>query len=214
MLSFEVHRQVGDLIRAIYGVTSAARERAAYAEIELRVERARTAQTKLEELTGKSFGPMTRHLAWLNKRHREGSPTLAEGDIDDLLLRDLPEAIETVIAWAEQGLDAELRGAMERSWVAHDYDGAVRAAFIELEQRMRRARANTRSRGKRLATEVFESPRDLRDVDDRTALVGGAFGLFRNEAAHNDVGYSREQAGDIIALINLSLRLVDERSAS
>jgi hypothetical protein len=65
-------------------------------------------------------------VAWIEKRHREGSPTLADGDVMDLLRHDLPQAVAVVENWAAQVLDQQLAAAITQAWEAQDYDGAIR----------------------------------------------------------------------------------------
>lgn len=228
MLSLEVHRELVTLIGAINRLIAAAIVRAPVEEIELRVAAASAAQQTLETMTGATFGKMDRHLSWLLKNHREGRPAASDGDIADLRDHDLPDAVQAVTAWTDRLLDTRPVAAITRSWEAQDYDGTVRDAFIELEARMK-ALATIRPGetlfGRRLVTRLFDpeqlpamllgargfmgelTPNELVAARD---LVGGSVGLFRNATAHRVVPYTRDEASDVVHLVNLCLRLVDK----
>jgi hypothetical protein len=81
VLSFEIHRELTELISAVNCVVIAAEQRAPIAEIELGVTLAREKAAHLEAMVDAEFGSLRRHLAWLLRRHREGRPELADGDI-------------------------------------------------------------------------------------------------------------------------------------
>lgn len=228
MLSLEVHGELVALVGAVNRVIAAATERAPIEEIELRLAAARASQKKLEEMTGSTFGGMDRHLWWLEKNHREGHPTSSDGDIVDLRDRDLPAAVEAVSAWAARLLDAGLVAAITRTWEAQDYDGTVRDAFNELEARMK-ALATVRPGealfGRRLVKRLFD-PAQLpamilgergfmgelttKELEGARDLVGGSVGLFRNATAHRAVPYTRDEASDIVHLVNVCLRIVEK----
>lgn len=227
MLSLEVHGELVALIGAVNRLIAAAGQRAPFAEIELRVMAARTSAERLERMTDTTFPKLERHLDWLEKRHREGSPELADGDIDDLRDQDLPHVVETVTAWTTRLLDRGLVDAITASWTAHDYDGAVRDAFIELETRMKTLATTGPGEtlfGRRLVNRLFDPPQlpaaisehgfmgHLTDGEIAGArdLIAGSIGLFRNATAHRAVPYTRDEATDVIHLVNVCLRILDK----
>jgi len=228
MLSLEVHGGLVALIGAVNRLIVAANERAPVEEINLRVAAARAAQDKLQAMTGETFGNMGRHLYFLEKNHREGRPASSDGDVTDLSDHDLPAAVKAVIAWAAGLVDPRLVTAITTSWEAQDYDGTVRDAFIELEARMKAVatiRPGEALFGRKLVNRVFDpaqlpamelrvqgfmgelTPNELAAARD---LVGGSVGLFRNATAHRVVAYTREEASDIIHVVNVCLRIIDK----
>jgi len=224
VLSLEVHKELAALIGTVNALTVAATERAPVTEIELRVTAARESASRLERATGCSFEKLRQHLYWLERRHREGSPSLSDGDVADLLRQDLPLAVEAVTTWATALIDKQLVAAITRTWQAQDYDGAVRDAFNELEKRMK-ARTSGTLFGRKLVDRILDPERNpppvisemgfmgpLEAAERRGAyeLIRGSIGLFRNATAHRAVPYTREQASDVIHLVNICLRLVDK----
>jgi Protein of unknown function (Hypoth_ymh) len=225
MLSFEVHRELAELTSAVHRVTNAAIERAPSDEIELRVDAALSSAGRLEAMIGGQFYGLRRHLGWLRKRHREGRPNLADSDVADLREHDLAEAIDAVEKWSHALLDPALVACVEGSWRAQQYDAAVREAFVFLEQRMRGVAAVSPAEGvvgRRLVTRLLpgSGPSDrwspdgfmghLSDGEQGGAreLLNGSLALFRNATAHRTTAYSREEAEDLVHLVNLCLRLV------
>lgn len=225
MLSVEVYRELAELMSAVNRVTTAATERVAFDEIDLRVDEALSCASRLEAMIGAEFHGLRRHLGWLRRRHREGRPELADGDVVDLREHDLPVAINTVESWSRATLDPALVASVERSWRAQQYDAAVRESFVLLEQRMREVAAVAPGEGvvgRRLVTRLLpgDGPSDrwstngfmghLTDGEQRGAreLLNGTLGLFRNATAHRTTAYSREEAEDVIRLVNLCLRLL------
>jgi hypothetical protein len=228
MLSLEVHRELVALIGAVNRLIAAATQRAPIEEIELRVAIARLSMDKLELMTGSTFGNMGRHLYWLERNHRGRSPASSDGDITDLRDHDLPAAVAAVTAWTSRLLDTGLVAAITRSWEAQDYDGAIRDAFIELEARMKAlasAGPDEALFGRRLVKRLFD-PAQLpasalgahgfmgeltkNEVEAARDLVGGGVGLFRNATAHRVVPYTRDEASDIVHLVNVCLRIIDK----
>jgi len=228
VLSLEVHRELAALVGAINRVIAAATERVPIEELELRIAAARTSERKLEAMTGSTFGLMGRHLGFLERNHRRGHPESSDGDIADLRDRDLPAAVEAVTKWTERLLDPGLVAAIARTWEAQDYDGVVRDAFNELEARMKplaTTNAGEQLFGRRLVNRLFDpaqlpammlgeqgfmgqlAPNQLAAARE---FVGGAFGLFRNTTAHRAMPYARDEAADVVHLVNLCLRLVEK----
>lgn len=225
MLSVEVHKELATLVAAVNRLTVAATDRAPFAEIELRVTAVRDSEARLKRATGATaFGNLGRHVAWLEKRHREGSPALADGDVRDLLHHDLPEAVAVVEKWAAQILDEQLVAAITQTWEAQDYDGAIRDAFNELERRMNALTGET-DFGRRLVDSLLDPNRNPPPVISDEGFMGplgagervgahelvrGSVGLFRNATAHRALPYSREEASDVIHLVNVCLRIVSK----
>jgi hypothetical protein len=225
VLSFEIHGALADLAAAVYRVTDAAADRAPVDEIDLRVDAAVAAAGRLDAVIGPDPTNLRRHLHWLRRRHREGHPELSDGDVRDLREHDLPERIQTVVSWSGGLLDAGLVDAVLRSWQAQEYDSAVRSAFVHLEQRMREVGSVDPAAGltaRRLVSRLLPG----NDTSDRWSeegfmgslpdgeqggareLLNGSFSLFRNATAHRSPAYTREEAEDVIHLVNLCLRLV------
>lgn len=227
VLSFEVHGELTELIAAVNRVATAAEKRAPVTEIELRVNHARETAERLEAMIDAKFGSLRRHLAWLLRRHREGRPELADGDVMDLREHDLPDVTATVGRWAENLLDGGLVETIEGSWRAQRYDAAVREAFVYLEARMRAlglVDPGLGLTGRQLVARLLpgNGPSDrwgdeglLGHLTDREQsgareLLNGAVSLFRNATAHRATAYTREEAEDVVHLVNLCLRLLDK----
>ena len=225
MLSLEVHKELAALIAGVNRLTAAATDRAPFAEIELRVAAVRESEARLKRATGATaFGNLGRHVAWLEKNHREGSPASSDGDVTDLLHHDLPQAVAVVEKWAAQVLDEQLVAAITQTWEAQDYDGAIRDAFNELERRMKALTGGT-DFGRRLVDRLLDPKRNPAPVISNEGFMGplgageragahelvrGSVGLFRNATAHRAVSYSREEASDVIHLVNVCLRIVSK----
>lgn len=224
MLSFEVHRELAELTSAVHRVTNAAVERVPSDEIELRVDAALSSAGRLEAMIGSEFYGLRRHLGWLRKRHSEGRPDLADGDVTDLRERDLAEAIDAVEKWTHALLDPALVASVEGSWRAQQYDAAVREAFVFLEQRIREVAAVSPAEGvvgRRLIARLlpgtgpsgrwspdgFMGQLSNGEQSGARELLNGALALFRNATAHRATAYSREEAEDLVHLVNLCLRL-------
>jgi hypothetical protein len=225
VLSFEVHRELAELIGAVNRVSTAATERAPAAEIELRVNETRASADRLEAMTGAKLSQLRRHLGWLHKWHRDGKPHRADGDVADLRKHDLPHAIAMVTKWSAGLLDSGLVDAIEGSWRAQRYDAAVREAFVYVEARMRHLGAaypGAGLTGRRLVNRLLpgSAPADQWSETgllghltegERTGardLLNGALSLFRNATAHRETAYSREEAEDVLHLVNLCLWLL------
>lgn len=225
MLSVDIHRRLAALYKEIYALAAAAERRAPTSEIELRVAAARATAAGLEQMVGAEFGSLRRHLGWLLRRHREGRPDEADGDVADLRERDLPDVIDTVATWSAGLLDVGLAAAVAGSWRSGEYDAAVRAAFVHLEQRMRAVGAvppNESVVGRRLVNRVLpgNGPSEMWTADGfmghlndgeqsgARELLNGSLSLFRNATAHRETGYALEEAEDILHLVSLCLRLL------
>ncbi|HEU4976302.1 MAG TPA: TIGR02391 family protein [Baekduia sp.] len=227
MLSFEVHRQLADLIASVNRLTTAAADRAPAEEIALLADVAEANATDLASATGAELGNLMRHIWWIRKNHRAGRPEASDGDIADLRERDLIVAIDAVTAWSATFLSSALVEAVEGSWRAEQYDAAVRDAFVHLERRMRDLAAvepREGLTGRRLVNRLLPTNGGAGHLGDQGLLghltdgeqggardlLNGAVSLFRNASAHRQTAYSRAEAEDVIHLVNLCLRLMDK----
>jgi hypothetical protein len=230
MLAIEVQRRLVDVISTATRAAAAAEARAPSSEIDLRVAAAQESIAELRSLTGVSDGYLGRHLGFIQLNHRRGQPQASDGDIADIRERDLLELVERVAGWAETTNGTELTEAAGAAWERQDYDGAVRAAFVRLETRMRELAgvpANDGSFvGRRLVnrllpdngiTERWTSEGllgQLKEQEQAAAreLYLGALGLFRNATGHRETGYTREEAADVLGLVALCFRLLGKLS--
>jgi hypothetical protein len=227
VLDVDMHQALAELIAAVNRATDAAERRAPAAEVELRVDAAEAVAARIEAMIGSSSGNLRRHLYWLRRRFGEGKPELADGDLRDLREHDVPAVVDAVAAWGRSLIDAKLYQAVIRSWEAQQYDSAVRSAFVCLEERMRSlgdvsARRSVAGAGlvRQLLPEGDDRDRwdsrgfmgGLTDGEQKGArqLLSGSFGLFRNATAHRSVAYSRDEAADVIHLVNLCFRLTEK----
>lgn len=174
---------------------------------------------------GAEFHGLRRHLSWLERRHREGNPAAADGDIIDLREHDLPEVVDVVVNWSAGIMDAELVATISDSWRAQRYDAAVREAFVLTESRIRALAGvapNEGVTGRRLVARLLpgNGPSErwtnegllgrLTDAEQGGAreLLNGAVSLFRNATAHRETAYTRNEAEDVLHLVNLCLRML------
>jgi len=226
VLSFKVYRDLTALIASVEGVTAAAEERVAASEIELRVAATLAIADRLEAIVETRFVGLRRHLGWLLYRHREGRPDLADGDITDLRKHDLPDVMEAIETWSARLLDPGLEAVVGELWNNQQYDAAVRAGFVYVEERMRSlagVEPNEGVVGRKLVHRLLpingEMPGEWTDrgllghlTDNEKSgareLLSGALVLFRNATAHRQVAYTREEADDVLHLVSLSLRLL------
>lgn len=226
MLSFEVHRDLTALIASVEGVAAAAEERVAASEIELRVAATLAIADRLEAVVESRFIGLRRHLGWLLYRHCEGKPHLADGDITDLRKHDLPEVMEAIETWSARLLDPGLEAVVGELWKNLQYDAAVRAGFVYVEERMRTLAGVEPADGvvgRKLVHRLLPingvmpgkwSDRGLlghlteNEESGARDLLSGALALFRNATAHRQVAYTREEADDVLHLVSLSLRLL------
>lgn len=112
--------------------------------------------------------------------------------------------------------DEELIAETKKALEDQRYDDAVRDAFLVLEARLRLVTGIEREQGTDLANKAFgnnaELPRKLNIDNDPgmtsalRQLYAGAFGVFRNPAAHQlKVDYSANECRAILSLVNLLL---------
>lgn len=98
---------------------------------------------------------------------------------------------------------------------AERYDEAVGAAFVVLEERLRKALKVPGGTGVDLSQKAFTPGRgdltrnlDLRRTSEEEGvrdLFVGAFKAYRNRAAHTFAGYTLEESCAVIGLVNLLL---------
>jgi uncharacterized protein (TIGR02391 family) len=231
MLAIEVQRRLTEVISASMRVAAAAEARAPSSEVELLVSAARRSIAELRSLTGVSDGHLGRHLAFIQRNHREGRPQASDGDVADIRERDLIDLIEAVSRWIEKINSTEVTEAAGQAWARQDYDGAVRAAFVRLETRMRELAGVPATDGSFVGRRLVNRLLPENGITDRwtpEGLLGqlkeqeqaaarelflGAFGLFRNATGHRETGYTREEATDVLSLVALCFRLLDKMSA-
>jgi uncharacterized protein (TIGR02391 family) len=125
-----------------------------------------------------------------------------------------------------QRLHTDLHPSLEKSvrWIFErgDYATAVFAAMKAVEVSVRDGAGFTNAKhGDGVITEAFREGGPLAVSSDSKAeqdaflkLFSGAYGAFRNAAAHRTVEYdSPTEAADIVHLADLLLRIVDRRAA-
>lgn len=139
-------------------------ERISIDELELREAQILAGLDQLQTMLG--GGPFAaiqtaaRHVSFLRYWYRRGDHRSYEGDVADLQERDLPGIAEAVDSWQQEQLDKRLVSAIQLAWDAQHYAGAVRQAFIVLEQELRESSGIEASRGLtggKLVTEAFRS---------------------------------------------------------
>ncbi len=101
---------------------------------------------------------------------------------------------------------------------AERYDEAVGAAFVVLEERLRKALKVPGGTGVDLSQKAFTPGRgdltrnlDLRRTSEEEGvrdLFVGAFKAYRNRAAHTFAGYNLEESCAVIGLVNLLLLIL------
>jgi uncharacterized protein (TIGR02391 family) len=229
MLSSEAHRELVELTVAVADVVRVAEARSDPDTVERATTRASEAGDRLAAITNVSLGNLPRHLGFIRRNFRDGRPGSSDGDLVDLQQHDLPGIAQAVEAWSTRLLDPALWADVSRSWGLHQYDAAVRDAFVFLEQQMRELAGvlpsdglNGRGLVNRLlpdagvggwGTSGFLGP--MTDGEQRGAreLLMGSFALFRNATAHRPIEYSPAEAEDVMHLVNLCLRLLAKRAS-
>jgi uncharacterized protein (TIGR02391 family) len=228
MLSASAQHQLAELMSEVYQLLESVQAEASKSEVSLRVA---TARRKLDDVgakvgrePGRAFVSLARHLYWLERFYLEDRPDRYASDVRDIRSSDLPGVIKAVEDWNSGPLDEGLFAAVNESWEAQRFAGAVRDAFIYLEAVIREMGAVDPARGlsgDRLVTTVLD-PSSHPEVREDTFLgpltrgeatgfyylVRGAFLLFRNSAAHRPIEIAPDEAEDIIRLVDLCLRLL------
>jgi uncharacterized protein (TIGR02391 family) len=188
---------------------------------------------RLQEIVGAgptgAFNDLSRHLHFIVHYHRKNQPENFASDLVGIRERDLPGIIKLVGAWGAPEYDPVLLAAVRVSWDAQHYASAVRDAFIVLETRLRDlvdldpaaasgARLVSAVLGPTsptrvaLPTDTFMGALTGPEAEGAYALVKGAFQLFRNATAHRPIVYQRQQAEDVIRLVNLCLTLLPRQA--
>jgi hypothetical protein len=157
---------------------------------------------------------MGRHLWWMKKRLKEGSPEQCKGDIEDIVKHDLPTIESNFNAWLEHSshFDTELVSKTSDLVAMRQLDSAVRKAFVILTARLRTLGGVTEPLdGAELVNKVFgKSAPSTLPLDDATRqglrdLLAGLYSIYRNTYAHEDVHIEWYEADGIIAAINMIL---------
>lgn len=230
MPGLEPHAQLSALISDVYTVIRRVQGGAPKEEVGLRIETTRQRLDDLAEIIGAgasgAFGTLARHLSFLDYFYQRDQPQSYAADLVDLTERDLPGVVAAVGAWARSGLDPGLEAAVATSWDARHYAGAIRDAFIYLENVLRERGGVDPSRGlsgERLVEELLgpnsttpvtlspEGPFGALTKGERNGahhLFRGAFLLARNATAHRPIEYTQTEAEDLLHLVNLCLRLI------
>jgi hypothetical protein len=230
----EAHEQLSQLIADVYELMRRVQGDATPEEVSLRVKSAKQRLDELAETIGigasGAFGTLARHLSFLDYWYQRDKPNSYSSDLIEMTERDLPGVAAAVSAWARSGLDPALGKAIATSWNSRHYSGAVRDAFIHLESVLRDAGGTDPARGlsgERLIEELLgansatplplpaDGPFGALTSGERAGayhLLRGAFLLARNATAHRPIEYTRQQAEDLLHLVNLCLNVVQDRA--
>ena len=132
--------------------------------------------------------------------------------LTDVELNRLREALET-----QANMDDELLQRCASLLHLGAYDEAVRSAFVLLEERLREMLGQEGMTGSNLANAAFNTKdgplakhlgKNLSEREGLRELYSGAFKVFRNPTDHGAVGYSSSDGKEIVALVNLLLRIL------
>jgi hypothetical protein len=233
VLGLDAQEQLSQLIADVWELIQRVQSQATPEEVTLRVETTRHKLDELGETIGAGasgfFGTLGRHLYWLDYWYERDKPDSYASDLVDITERDLPGVAAAVSAWARNGVDAGLSAAISTSWNSRHYAGAVRDGFIYLESVLREVGGVDPGRGlsgERLIEELLgpnsANPLSLSKEGPFGSLTGGeragayhllrgAFLLARNATAHRPIDYTRQDAEDLIHLLNLCLNVVQPR---
>ena len=234
MLARSVYPDLGALIIAVNDFREAIREEASPTEVDRMGTLAIQALREVARATGgterRPFTELRRHLGWVARFYRQGKPDGYRQDFESLAVRDLPGVIQWVGQWEATLLPIDLVKAVQGSWDTGNYQAAVRDGFVHLEGVLRavgEVPATKGLSGDKLVTRVLgpTSPNRVSldgrgtyepvtsgEVEGAFYLFRGAFLLLRNAAAHRTIGYTAEQANEILNLIAFCLNLLPQRS--
>lgn len=132
--------------------------------------------------------------------------------LTDAELNRLREALES-----EANMDDELLRRCANLLHLGAHDEAVRSAFVLLEERLREMLGEESMTGSNLANAAFNTKdgpvakhlaKNMSEREGLRELYSGAFKVFRNPSAHSAVGYSSSDGKEIVALVNLLLRIL------
>ena len=156
-----------------------------------------------------------RHISWMNSNLKQDRAKSSIGDINDICGNDLKAIEDAFRAWCgkQDHYDAELQDAVSKLVIRHEFDSAVRKAFVILKERLVSVSgASAGQDGPELVNQIFGSKATnspLPDPGERQSfrdLLAGLYGFFRNRFAHNDITPTFAEADGIIAIINLVLK--------
>ena len=159
------------------------------------------------------------HASWLVKRVGEDLKSCSEGDVADLIQRDLPGIYESVYAWLERPpfLDAQLLKALSPLITINQLDSAVRKAFVLLKDRLvRKFGLDATKDGPDLVNLVFGAKSiylTTMDASEKQAyrdFFSGLFGLMRNRYAHNDIHPDLAETDAVVGSVNLGMKLLEQ----
>lgn len=228
-LSVSAQRQLAELMSEVYRLLESVQSEEPKSEVSLRtaatLRKLDAVGAKVGREPGRAFASLARHLYWLERFYLEDRPDRYASDVRDIRSSDLPGVIKAVEESNSGPLDEGLFAAVNESWEAHRFAGAVRDAFIYLEAVIREMGEVDPARGlsgDKLVTTVLDPSNSHTEVRGDTFLgpltrgeatgfyylVRGAFLLFRNSAAHRPIEIAPDEAEDIIRLVDLCLRLL------
>lgn len=162
-----------------------------------------------------SAGKGRRHLNWLKKRLREGSPELCRSDIRDICEQDLPQMEEAFREWcaAPHFYDPELAAATSGLILQGELDSAVRKAFVLLTERMRSEYSVSMDcDGEKLVNKIFGTHGKTAGIlsEDRREgwrnLLAGLYSLFRNKYGHGTANPTWPETEAVLSMVNYALR--------
>jgi len=167
-------------------------------------------------------GNSHRHLGWLVRELKIGSPTTCRQDIGDLVEHDNPGTIERIERWAKEMtyLDEELRDAVVPLIKARQFDSGIRKAFLVLTERLRSTyllSKGTDSEG--LVNIVFgqsSSHHTTMESAQRLAqrnLMSGLYGVIRNKFSQGDHEASIAELEAALSSVNLCLKNIEDFKA-
>lgn len=167
-----------------------------------------------EVIDTKSDGTLRRHLAWMDRFLREGSPQKCSSDIVDITERDLAAVWLAYETWftANSAVDDEFVRKVDRLLNIGQGDSAIRKAFAVFKSRLVASfPVSGDLDGERLAIAVFGANGSARggvsdaDCEGYLNLMKGLYALHQNETTHNDVTVDPQEAEAILMLLNSAI---------
>jgi hypothetical protein len=161
---------------------------------------------------------LNRHLAWLDKRLREGKPDQCESDIVDICDRDLPALMQAFQEWQKNNTyrDQELFEKVAPLMDTQQYDSAVRKSFVILKERLvSRFGLAKNLDGVRLATAAFGPTGPLagkveaKELDALRTLTTAMYATFRNRYGHHDLKATSFETEAVVVMVNWLLKAID-----
>ena len=173
----------------------------------------------LQEILPKEIRGRTnleRHLGFLHKNLSKGN--LYQGDVDDICRNDLPTLEKYFRDWCADAVhyDKELNKKISNLLVRHEYDSAIRKAFVILKSRLvTKFGVSPDCDGIDLVNAIFGKTGVATGLDasERQAmrdLLAGLYGVFRNVYGHQDVEPPWHEADAILSMINYVLKRVEQ----